>query len=225
MKKSVLLVLIFMSVATFLWVTNAGTIMTGMQVLDLPPPPPPPGMDGGSIDSGDGYVYDDEVIYTPDTQRTAQPAQQPAQQPRVEQPVPTQAYEQQQEQRRTVQDLESRVNSLESRVDQLAVNVQNLRSRPATESPAELQRLESRTFLNTMLTTVFIGLLLALVVLFFVYQRVKKKKAASTEKDVIAEYIRSYEKQGYDRDTLKEHLRASGWSDELIEEAEKDMWV
>lgn len=225
MKKSVLLVLIFMSVATFLWVTNAGTIITGMQVLDLPPPPPPPGMDGGSIDSGDGYVYDDEVIYTPDTQRTAQPSQQPAQQPRVEQPVPTQAYEQQQEQQRTVKDLESRVNSLESRVDQLAVNVQNLRSRPATESPAELQRLESRTFINTMLTTVFIGLLLALVVLFFVYQRVKKKKAESAEKDVIAEYIRSYEKQGYDRDTLKEHLRASGWSDELIEEAEKDMWV
>ena len=223
MKKSVMLGLIFLTIAVFFWAAFGDTVLTGFQVLDLPSPPPAPGMAfesteqvsaGASTASGTTGGYSSSGGFVP----SVAPA------PRLETPATATTAA-------SSPELETKVNDLRSRVDQLSVDVQNLQAQvrtPSVDRPtftAEVSDIKKSTRTNTILVFSLATLVALLVGGFFFMQHVHKRHEFDEEKEVIGQYLRNYKKQGYDLDTLKEHLRASGWDDKAIDEAEKDMWV
>lgn len=119
----------------------------------------------------------------------------------------------------------SRIDGLESRMQKLEVDVQNLKNKPDVQAAFfdDIADLEQASKTNAMLSislSVFVLLIIILLVAMTVYGRHQENVE---NKKLVAAYLENYTQAGYSLDTLRMHLRASGWKDKFIDEAIKHM--
>jgi len=232
MKKSVVLAVVI-SIVAFFWIFHTNTLLTGLQVLDLPEPPPPPGMSNDDGNGGDDTSADtgnDYAVYIPrrgDIQATPQ-QQVPIATPATGLEMRIKALEGKVD---AMQDQSARIDRLQSEVDKLKVDVENANryvQRPMVDQPASqgsLDQIKQSIARNLLLSISLIILFLLAIAGLITYLYVRNKRSRDVDKETIAEYIRNYTQQGYNKQTLIEHLQASGWDPKLIQEAQKDMWT
>lgn len=130
-----------------------------------------------------------------------------------------------------MQDQSQRIDRLQSTLNQLSVDVENARryvQRPIVEQPAfmdSINQVQQGIKRNLILSISLLILVILCISGFFTYLHLRTKRSREEDKETIAEYIRNYMQQGYDQQTLTEHLHASGWDPQLIEEAQQEMWT
>ncbi len=232
MKKSVEITLIIALAAVFLASMHGARTITGLQGVDvsqLPAPPSPPGM-----------FESTEQPTTPEPQPETTPAETPATGTGSEQttnvpPTPTFPAATQPTSsiglENRVAALENQMNTLTARVDTLqsnvdaygvdAANFRQFMGRPLVDQPAFIESVESA---NAASRNAVLGIILSVLAMLLVaglvaMNIIQKKKEVEENKQLLVEYLDNYSKEGYGMETLQMHLRASGWPDELIQEA------
>jgi len=225
----VLLLLVFAVLAVFLAASNGYKTLTGGQALDLPAPPAPPGME-------ETLAPIPNVTITPvSTLNITIPAPvvpnistAPIERP-IAVPEPSIQVPSDIEQR--LADIEakasaassaaSRLDAMQSQIDGLKVDVTNLQQRPSVEAPFfdSLNAAKRNTVLSISLSVLALIIVASLVG----YGILQKKKAEDDDKRKLRQYLLNYQKAGYQLDALKEHLSASGWNEQLIDEVISEM--
>lgn len=119
----------------------------------------------------------------------------------------------------------ARIDALESRVQQLEVDMRNVKSSPDVQAAFfdQMTDLKSMSRRNAMLSislSVFVLLIVGLLIAAAVMGRIQEKKE---NKELVKEYLDNYTKAGYSLETLKMHLRASGWKDAFIDGAIREL--
>ncbi|OYT31858.1 hypothetical protein B6U93_02870 [Candidatus Woesearchaeota archaeon ex4484_78] len=106
--------------------------------------------------------------------------------------------------------IESRLQNLESK-QKMSVEVPMF-----TENIEDVKRsLRKRTMFSMILTLLSLSLVTGLIILLLV----QKKKIEKEEKETIKSYLKNYLRSGYKFETLKMHLLASGWDEDIINKA------
>lgn len=118
----------------------------------------------------------------------------------------------------------SRIDGLESRIEKLEVDVRNLKNKPDVQAAffdqvTELKNVSKRNAMLSISLSVFVLLIVILLVAAAVMGRMHERKE---NKELIRHYLENYSKAGYSMDTLRMHLRASGWPDKIIDEAAQE---
>jgi len=255
MKKSVAVVIVLLLVLPMVLASrnfarmpgSRSYVITGAQILELPPPPPPPGGD-----------------QTPSLTPAPTPTPTPAP---VENPIPTRqvqdilAQAQQNvteingrldaiEQKLTALDLlrqfedrlnavekqgaagsnvVERVDALQSQVDAMKGDVVNLKqnaNRPLVEQPTFLDSIATvqSSIKKGAIVSISLSILALIIVIGFIANAiVQTKKSLEENKRLLREYLHNYKSAGYSVETLREHLRASGWSGDLIDEVSGEL--
>lgn len=235
MKKGVALIL----VALLLLVPVLAKQFTGMQVLDLPPPPPPPGSADSGVDTSPDSDDDVQDIYVPPATSQAQqlldslPSDVTALEARVETvegqldvvalvPQFESRLNTVERQAAVASEVAGKVETLESQLSALKVSLQNLQQRPYVERPAftgSISAVQSTIKKSSILSISLSVVTLLIVIAVILYAVHSKHLAREEDKAHLVQYISNYLKQGYKQSTLKSHLLASGWDEQLVDEA------
>lgn len=121
-----------------------------------------------------------------------------------------------------------RIDALQSQTDALKVDVDNVRTvanRPYVDSPtfaAALGDLEGSARTKAIMSISLASVALILVVALLVMSIVQHKRAEQQNHHLAVQFLKNYQKQGYSQESLKMHLAASGWPENLIESAAKE---
>jgi hypothetical protein len=116
---------------------------------------------------------------------------------------------------RNVGEFDSRISSLESSVQALQ---NELRRLPQQQSPFNAQELQDGIKWNTILSVSLSVFILLIICGYFASLIIQRKHETEESKRLLKQYLINYQKQGYRLETLKMHLKASGWSDDIISE-------
>ncbi|HLF54450.1 MAG TPA: hypothetical protein VI612_01900 [Candidatus Nanoarchaeia archaeon] len=222
MKKSVEVTLLIAILGVIVFFTQGAQTLTGLQAIDvsqLPAPPSPPGM------------MDVTVPTTPAPAASLPPTPPPpAVVPAVEEPVPvtkpTYIGVPSSDQ---FSALQARIDSLQSTVDGFSVTAENMRqfmSRPVVEQPAFFESLNSLkgTVRNNAILSISLSVFVLLLVIGLIANGVVQKKRTDEEnKMLLVQYLANYTKAGYNIETLRMHLRACGWHDDMIQGAVQEL--
>ncbi len=215
---------------------------------DMPEPPTPPGMEvpivpgtppngnggnggnGGTTNGGGGYTGGggggsggSSARYYLDQAASAQPQYSWAQ---MQQLNELQILELIYDSARRVAIIEKKLQILElfpafeSKIAQLGNIQAQIQSwqRTSIEMPAALENIEKMRR-RTVFTMILTFLSLLLIVGLISAMMIHKKKIEVEDKKVIKNYLNNYLRTGYRLETLKMHLRSSGWDDKIIEES------
>ncbi len=231
MKKSVAVILVLAVLALVLLFSKGN--LTGWQMLDLPAPPSPPGMGGDeeeeeaiieTVDYEDippepeppGY-YEEEVVEEPVvTIETYAPvdASVSSRLDAIERTLDstiTPAI-------RALQENLAEFYTMKSDVDALKVETRNLRQQPSVEFPLSVTDIEGPIKRNLVLTVSFFVFVMLIIVVMISVVIINRHNDAVDNKRLLRQYLVNYQNAGYKLETLRMHLRACGWKDELIEE-------
>lgn len=235
MKKSVTAMLVLAVLALAILFFNSANL-TGLQVLDLPAPPSPPGafedqqqqaqQQQQDDDNNDRFERDlDE--YVEDLSEIIARVSQLEQKSRAIDTLPTlESRIVTLESRSDVTTAtDSRYEGLEGRVRTLEVDVQNLKNRPEVQAAFfdQLNQLEGTAKRNAILS-ISLSIFLLLIVGGLVGMTIiGKQKEHEENKQLIRQYLHTYTQQGYTIDTLKMHLRACGWKDDIINDTVQEL--
>lgn len=231
MKKSVEVSILLVLIALMLFVSHGVKVLTGLQIIELPEPPPVPG-----ITEEQPPVVQPPAQPPVNVSPPSHPAVNISPPEEVSAPVAVPG-EFSLESRvamleKSVAGLQqqlSRVDTLESQMQGLntdAENMRNFMSRPVVEQPAFFEGLGSiqssikRNAILSVSLSVFILLIVIGIIANLILQR---KRESEEEKRLVKQYLDNYSKQGYKLETLRMHLRSSGWSDEVIQEAMREL--
>jgi len=212
MKKSVVALLVL--IAVLLAFSKINTL-TGFQILDLPAPPSPPGM---AAEQAAPTLTPAPIVVPVPTPLVPAPTPPVVEVPRVSSELEGR-----------VGILEQRLNSLQSQVEAMDVNLQNIRvatGRPYVEEPtflSSLSNLRGSISRNTVLSVSLSVFILLIVISIIISGIVQRKNTNEENKRLIRQYLMNYQKAGYRLETLRMHLRACGWRDQLIDEAIKGL--
>lgn len=121
---------------------------------------------------------------------------------------------------RNVGEFDSRISSLESSVQALQNEMRKL---PSQQMPFNAQELQDGIKWNTILSVSLSIFILLIICGYFASLIIQRKHETQESKRLLKQYLANYTKQGYRMDTLKMHLKASGWSDEIISEVTREM--
>lgn len=114
-----------------------------------------------------------------------------------------------------VGNFDSRIASLESSIQA----VQNeLRRFPSQQQPFNPEELEQDIQWNTILSVSLSIFILLIICGYFASIMIQRKQERDESKRLLKQYLANYTRQGYKIETLKMHLKASGWSDTIINE-------
>jgi hypothetical protein len=116
---------------------------------------------------------------------------------------------------RNVGAFDQRISSLESSVQALQNEMRRL---PQQQSPFNAQELQDGIKWNTILSVSLSVFILLIICGYFASLIIQRKHEREESKRLLKQYLTNYQKQGYRLETLKMHLKASGWSDEIINE-------
>ena len=234
MKKSIEVTVLLALVSFILFFSHGTKLLTGMQAAyDLPEPPPVPGFEEEAPPPVVQQPVAPPVITTNVTTRNVT---RNVTRPRIEVPaaVPetfglesrVAALE------KAVAGLQqqfARVDTLESQVQGLNTDAENMRrfmSRPIVDQPAffeGLAGLKGSITRNAVLSISLSVFVLLLVIGLIATTMIQKRKEGEEEKKLVKQYLQNYSRQGYKLETLKMHLQASGWSEEVINEAMREL--
>lgn len=118
----------------------------------------------------------------------------------------------------------ARVDSMQSQLDALRVEVTNLKQRPAVESPAfDFSSLIDGVRRNVLLSISFSVFTLFIIAGLIMAVIVNRRNVMMENKNLLRQYLINYKKAGYPMETLRMHLRACGWKDDLINEVVKEL--
>ncbi len=117
----------------------------------------------------------------------------------------------------------ARIDSIDSRLNTVQNDIASIKEGSAAAIPGVFDQLMKKLKSNTILSVSLSILALLLVAGLIVYMEVAKKKSSLENKRLVIQYLKNYQKAGYRIEALEMNLRASGWSDELIREAEKEL--
>jgi len=123
---------------------------------------------------------------------------------------------------RNVGDFDRRISSLESSVQALQ---NELRRIPQQQAPFKfnVQELQDGIKWNTILSVSLSVFILLIICGYFASLIIQRKHEKEESKRLLKQYLINYQKQGYKLETLKMHLKASGWSDDIISEVMSGM--
>ena len=222
---------VLLALVSFILFFSHGTkLLTGMQAAyDLPEPPPVPG-------------FEEEVPPPPVVQQPVNVTVPPRNvtrnvtRPRIEAPVAvpdTSGLESRvaalEKAVAGLQQQFARVDTLESQVQGLNTDAENMRrfmSRPVVDQPAffeGLAGLKGSITRNAVLSISLSVFVLLLVIGLIATTMIQKRKEGEEEKKLVKQYLQNYSRQGYKLETLKMHLQASGWSEEVINDAMREL--
>lgn len=247
-----ILLCVSVSAKTTAYTRQIGTpwSITGNQILDLPPPPappgsettqppatpppattpstptpPPPAIPGSTSDAEDILSSIPDNVENLDARVVAleQKSQVVDLIPRFEERL-----NDAEKKAAVASTVVERLDALQSQTDALKVDVDNVRTlagRPYVDSPtfaAALGDLEGSTRTKAIMSISLAAVALILVVALLVMGIVQSKRAEQQNHHLAVQFLKNYQKQGYSLDSLKMHLAASGWPDNLIESASKE---
>ncbi len=235
MKKGV----VFLLLVCILSVIVLGIDFTGYQTLDLPPPPAPPGVAQEAQPQVTIETNVPEEISVPaDTAYAKEileglPEDMSALEARVETvegklqvvnliPQFEQRLNDVEKQSTVASEVAGRIDALQSELQTIKVAVQNIQQRPFVEQPAftgGITAVQSSVKKSSIVSISLSVLTLLLVAGMIAYAINEKHKGRKEDKETIIEFINNYTKQGYSKDTLRGHLLASGWEQDLVDEA------
>lgn len=234
MKKQVEVTVLLVLVAFLLFFSHGVKTITGMQAaFELPEPPPVPGFEEQVPPPPVQPVVQQPAIIPPPRNVTRNVTR-----PRVEMPVavPDTGLETRVATlEKTVAGLQqqfSRVDTLESQVQGLNTDAENMRrfmSRPVVDQPAFLEGLAGlggaiRRVSNTVILSISLSVFVLLLVIGLIATAIlQRRKETEEEKKLVKQYLQNYSRQGYKLETLKMHLQASGWSEDVINEAMREL--
>lgn len=116
---------------------------------------------------------------------------------------------------RNVGAFDQRISALESSVQALQNEMRRL---PQQQSPFNAQELQDGIKWNTILSVSLSVFILLIICGYFASLIIQRKHEREESKRLLKQYLTNYQKQGYRLETLKMHLKASGWSDDIINE-------
>ncbi len=223
MKKSVEVTLLIAILGVIVFFTQGAKTLTGLQAFDisqLPAPPAPPGMMEVTVPTTPAPAPAPSLPPTPPP-----PAVVPAPEP-VPVTKPTYVGVATPEE---LSALGARLDALQSTVDGFAVTAENMRqfmSRPVVEQPAFFESLNSLkgSVRNNAILSISLSVFVLLLVIGLIANGVVQKKRTEEEnKKLLAQYLANYTKAGYKIETLRMHLRACGWHDDIIQDAIQEL--
>lgn len=233
MKKSVAVISVFAVLALVLAFTNGFKTLTGYQALDLPEPPPPPGMESDQVTPTPTPTPTPNVTRPTPTAATADlPTGEDwesviARLNALEDLFP--AWEERlnraEAQAAIAANVVERLDAMQSQIDALRVDVDNLKREAQRQYAAfpdfmsSLNSLEGASKRNAVISILLSVIALALVIGMIATTIVQHKREFEEDRKLIKNYVDNYEKAGYKKDSLRMHLRASGWKDWFIESA------
>lgn len=121
---------------------------------------------------------------------------------------------------RNVGAFDQRISALESSVQALQ---NELRRLPQQQSPFNAQELQDGIKWNTILSVSLSVFILLIICGYFASLVIQRKHEKEESKRLLKQYLTNYQKQGYRLETLRMHLKASGWSDDIISEVMSGM--
>lgn len=223
MKKSVEVTLLIAILGVIVFFTQGAQTLTGLQALDisqLPAPPSPPGMMDVTVPS----------TPTPAPASTLPPTPPPpAVVPAAPEPVPIAKPTYVAPSSDQFSALQARIDALQSTVDGFSVTAENMRqfmSRPVVEQPTFIESLNSLkgTVRNNAILSISLSVFVLLLVIGLIANGVVQKKRTDEEnKMLLVQYLANYTKAGYNIETLRMHLRACGWHDNMIQGAIQEL--
>lgn len=116
---------------------------------------------------------------------------------------------------RNVGAFDQRISSLESSVQALQNEIRRI---PQQQMPFNAQELQDGIKWNTILSVSLSIFILLIICGYFASLIIQRKHEKEESKRLLKQYLINYQKQGYRLETLKMHLKASGWSDDIINE-------
>jgi len=116
---------------------------------------------------------------------------------------------------RNVGAFDQRISALESSVQALQNEMRRL---PQQQMPFNAQELQDGIKWNTILSVSLSIFILLIICGYFASLIIQRKHEREESKRLLKQYLINYQKQGYRLETLKMHLKASGWSDDIINE-------
>ena len=242
MKKSVAVILVLTLLALLFVVSNRS--YTGMQVLELPPPPPLPGMESDQVLPEEDDEDDEEDEGEEEDEPTTDAADLLAEFEEFEEvsdrlyaveqrltvlyllPAWEERLNQVEARAASIPDVGARIDTLDSRVDSMRVDLDNLKqlaNRPFVDQPMFFGNLKSLGKRNTTLSISLFAFVLLIVAGMIASYIVERKRERIQSKKLVRQYLLNYQKTGYRMESLKMHLKASGWDDKFIEEVIKEM--
>ncbi len=124
-------------------------------------------------------------------------------------------------------DVVARLDAMQSQIDALQIAVDNLKpTKPFIDEPTffdNLRNVQGSVKRNAILSISLSVLALLIVISMIASGIAQRKKVNMENKNLIRQYLMNYQKAGYKLETLRMHLRASGWKDEVINEALKEL--
>ena len=215
-----------------------------MQVLELPPPPPLPGMESDQVLPEEDDEDDEEDEGEEEDEPTTDAADLLAEFEEFEEvsdrlyaveqrltvlyllPAWEERLNQVEARAASIPDVGARIDTLDSRVDSMRVDLDNLKqlaNRPFVDQPMFFGNLKSLGKRNTTLSISLFAFVLLIVAGMIASYIVERKRERIQSKKLVRQYLLNYQKTGYRMESLKMHLKASGWDDKFIEEVIKEM--
>lgn len=249
MKKSVAVILVLAILSLFLLFSKGG--LTGWQMLDLPAPPAAPGMTEQAAPQVQvptaptppveyeeepveeyeeeippepeppGTVYEEEVVEEPVVEEIIEEPAGPDVSSRldaVERTLDTISPA-----LRSLQDQLADIYTIKSEIDALKVKTGNLQQRPTVEFPLNVDEIQGPIKRNLILTISFFVFVMLIITVMISVAIINRRNDAIDNKRLLRQYLVNYQSAGYRLETLKMHLRACGWKDDLIEEVVKEL--
>lgn len=239
MKKSVAVILVFAFIAFILAATHGLKTLTGLQVLELPEPPPPPGMAAEKAAPTPKPAPPPVHLPAPtaeaaDILEGAPATEIGARLDIIEKKLAAldllPAWEQRlntaEAQAAIAANVVERLDSMQSQIDALQVEMGNLRQRPFVDQPTffdGLNEVKGSIKRNTILSISLSVLVLIILIAMITSILTQRKKEYVSDKKLLRQYLLNYQKAGYRLESLRMHLRASGWSDWFIDDVMKEL--
>ncbi|MBW3016728.1 hypothetical protein KY309_03910 [Candidatus Woesearchaeota archaeon] len=118
----------------------------------------------------------------------------------------------------------ARVDAMQSQLDALKVDVANLKQRPAVEAPTfDFSSLIDGVRRNVILSISFSVFALFIIAGLIFAVIINRRNVMIENKNLLRQYLVNYQKAGYPLETLRMHLRACGWKDDMINDVVKEL--
>lgn len=233
--------LVFAFIALLLATYHGRNVLTGLQVIELPEPPSPPGMDENQTTVVQTNVTVPEV-HLPNRTSDAEnilsnvsggdtvAARLDAIEKKLKALNLLPAWENRlnnvEAQIAISSNFGERVDALDSRMGALEVEVGNLKQRPFVDQPTFVNNLaltSRKITQNTILSIALSVAVFLVIIAMIISQIVERRKEFLADKKLLRQYLMNYQKAGYRLDSLRMHLKASGWNDWFIDEVLKEL--